>query len=158
MKKSCGCKAGQTEKDGCNNNNNECKSTCKSRIESYGFANAVTKVGKERVRKWQVALQTCLLSPDRLHCKMVFWFYWKPFIPTFELFSISTDENGCPVESSSKTINQDYTIIITGKFGLLVAGFLLAEIEANSGIIGNFRHEILIRNIPIYHGIKNHKL
>ena len=34
---------------------------------------------------------------------------------------ISTDENGCPVESSSKTINQDYTIIITGNFGLLVA-------------------------------------
>ena len=56
MKKSCGCKAGQTEKDGCNNNNNECKSTCKSRIESYGFANAVTKVGKERVRKWQATL------------------------------------------------------------------------------------------------------
>jgi hypothetical protein len=82
--KSCGCKAGQTEKDGCNKNSNQCKSSCKSRIESYGFANAVTKVG-------------------------------KPFIPTFELFSISSDENGCPVEASAKTINQDYTIIITAE-------------------------------------------
>ena len=49
LKKSCGCKASQTEKDGCNKKSNQCKSSCKSRIESYGFANAVTKVGKARV-------------------------------------------------------------------------------------------------------------
>ena len=54
LKKSCGCKAGQTEKDGCNKHSNQCKSSCKSRIESYGFANAVTKVGKEKVKIWQV--------------------------------------------------------------------------------------------------------
>ena len=52
VKKSCGCKAGQTEKDGCNKNSNQCKSSCKSRIESYGFANAVTKVGKEKIKIW----------------------------------------------------------------------------------------------------------
>jgi len=82
--KSCGCKDTQSENDGCNKKSKGCKSSCTSRIESYGYANAVTKVG-------------------------------KPFIPTFELFSISSDENGCPVEASAKTINQDYTIIITAE-------------------------------------------
>ena len=38
----------------------------------------------------------------------------KPFIPKFELFSITSDENGCPSQKSSQPINQEYTIIITG--------------------------------------------
>ena len=64
---------------------------------------------------------TVLPASLRWPCWSVTCFiFLKPFIPTFELFSISSDENGCPVEASAKTINQDYTIIITGNFKILV--------------------------------------